>query len=239
MTYLEVQRMRKQAAEPNPTYTLGKGESLALLAQRYGIPLQTLQQLNPMKDYSKMPVGYSVRMPVGWKPPVFAGGPSDYNVNGALMQESLNGKLTQGDVRDGVVYSYGPLQIRKVFPAEQAAYEKQRAGKPMSGSFVLDEVNDRRKTPYTLEDAKDWDKAKDIYKSYLAIHGKRFFDKYKRNPTEEEYWRMWNGGPNGYKKDSTKAYVDAIKAKYANPQKWGLQPGVQYQAPAPKTVPAK
>jgi hypothetical protein len=64
---------------------------------------------------------------------------------------------------------------------------------------------------------------------YLQRYGRAFYNRHGRNPTDDEYWRMWNGGPRGYSNPKTLAYVQAIRAKYANPSKWGITPGVMYK----------
>lgn len=156
-------------------------------------------------------------------------GPSDYNMHGAMMQESLNGRTLEGDIRNGKAYARGVLQIREVFPSERAAYERGRQGRPMTYVPVIDDVNDHYGTSYTAADRNDPVKSQEIYRLYLQRYGRAFYNRHGRNPTDEEYWRMWNGGPRGYTRPSTLQYVQAIRAKYANPGKWGLTPGVLYQ----------
>lgn len=156
---------------------------------------------------------------------------SDYNVNGAMMQQSLNGKYTQGDIKAGKPYSIGPLQIRQVYPKERAAYLRRRRGKNRTFVPVIDDVNDRYGTSYTAQDRKNVEKSRQIYKLYSDIYSRSFYKKFGRNPTDAERWKIWNGGPRGYRNPKTQAYVQAILAKYANPGKWGLTPGVIYTPP--------
>ena len=153
---------------------------------------------------------------------------SDYNVNGAMMQQSLNGKYTQGDIKEGKPYSIGPLQIRQIYPKEKAAYLRRRRGKNKTYVPVIDDVNDKYGTSYTAQDRKDIKKSRQLYKLYSDIYSRNFYKKFGRNPTDAERWRVWNGGPRGYKNPKTQAYVQAILDKYANPGKWGLIPGVVY-----------
>jgi LysM repeat protein len=240
-------------------HTIASGDTMQGLDKRYGLPIGSFERANPGLDYNKLQIGQRVNMPARQvaspapapaprpatpkpqpqRPPVkpvvqtkdrqpFAG-PSEYNVNGALMQESLNGRYTNGDIRQGYAYARGPLQIREVFPSERAAYERRRAGKAMTYVPVIDDVNDHFGTSYTADDRNDPAKSRELYRLYLERYGRAFYNRHGRNPTDEEYWRMWNGGPNGYRNPKTEAYAQAIRAKYENPAKWGLTPGVMYK----------
>lgn len=239
-------------------HTIASGDTMQGLDKRYGFPVGSFEKANPGLDYKKLKIGQRVSMPVRQsaapapaprptaprpqqaprpvQPPVQAPGksrftgPSEYNINGAIMQESLNGRYTQGDVRNGYAYSQGPLQIREVFPSERAAYERRRAGKPMTYVPVIDDVNDHYGTSYTAADRSDLAKARELYRLYLQRYGRAFYNRHGRNPTDEEYWRMWNGGPKWYSNPKTLAYAQAIKAKYANPSKWGIIPGVMWNS---------
>lgn len=252
-------QQKAPTAAPRAAYhTIASGDTMQGLDKRYGLPIGSFEKANPGLNYNKLQIGQRVNMPgrqaaspapaPAPRPPAprpqaprpqrptvqapgrpgFTG-PSEYNINGAMMQESLNGRYTQGDVRQGYAYARGPLQIREVFPSERAAYERRRAGKAMTYVPVIDDVNDHYGTSYTADDRNDPTKSKELYRLYLERYGRAFYNKHGRNPTDEEYWRMWNGGPNGYRNSKTEAYVQAIRAKYANPAKWGLTPGVMYK----------
>lgn len=248
-----------QRSTPAAYHTISSGDTMQGLDKRYGFPVGSFEKANPGLDYRRLQIGQRVSIPVRQAaspapapaprppaprpqpaprpatPPVQApgrtgfAGPSEYNINGAMMQESLNGRYTQGDIRDGYAYSQGPLQIREVFPSERAAYEKRRAGKPMTYIPVIDDVNDHYGTSYTAADRSDPAKARELYRLYLQRYGRAFYNRHGRNPTDDEYWRMWNGGPRGYSNPKTLVYVQAIRAKYANPSKWGITPGVMYK----------
>lgn len=80
--------------------------------------------------------------------------------------------------------AYGPLQVRKP---------------------VLDEVNPILKTHYTPEQMNgNKELSVKVWKTYVQLWAtpKRLDHK----PTLEEVSRIWNGGPNGYKKQSTIPY---------------------------------
>ena len=52
------------------------------------------------------------------------------------------------------------------------------------------------------------DYSQKIVKRYLAIYATQ--DRLGRPPTDEDRARIWNGGPNGYKKKATESYWDKI-----------------------------
>lgn len=69
---------------------------------------------------------------------------------------------------------------------------------------VITDVNRAFKTNYTHADAFDPVKARDICRKYLAIYATE--KRLGRAPTMEDAARIWNGGPNGHKKDATNKY---------------------------------
>lgn len=157
-------------------------------------------------------------------------GPSDDNAYWAMMHESVNGRYLEGDVRNGYPHSRGILQIREVFPQERQKYEKSRAGKGMTYSMNIDDVNDYYGTNFTLKDRDDPVKAMKIYKMYLTRYGRNFYRQHGRNPTDEEYWRMWNGGPGWYRRQgsikATDDYVRKINKLKKEYIRRGLKPGI-------------
>lgn len=64
---------------------------------------------------------------------------------------------------------------------------------------VITDVNRRYKTDFKHADALDIDKAILICQMYLEMYA-------PPGATMEQLARIWNGGPNGYKKKCTKAY---------------------------------
>lgn len=81
--------------------------------------------------------------------------------------------------------AYGHLQIRKC---------------------VIKDVNMYFNTNYTIKDALDSLKSIDIFLKYQNIYNKDF--------EFEKAARIWNGGPNGINKTSTKVYWDKVLHYY-------------------------
>lgn len=74
---------------------------------------------------------------------------------------------------------------------------------------VIQDVNRVYRTSYVHHDAFDRSKARDIARKYLAIYAtpKRL----GRQPTLEDYARIWNGGPRGHLKPATAAYWSKVQ----------------------------
>lgn len=82
--------------------------------------------------------------------------------------------------------AYGILQIHKV---------------------CVDDVNRIYGTDYTHQDAFEENCAEEIFHLYLQAGIRRFVNKYKKEPTEQDVVRMWNGGVySGYKRSTTIKY---------------------------------
>jgi hypothetical protein len=84
--------------------------------------------------------------------------------------------------------AYGSLQIHK--------------------GVVLD-VNRVYGTSYTHRDAFDRASAVDLFHKYLAIYA--IERRLGRTPTAEDKARIWNGGPNGFRKSATLGYWSKVK----------------------------
>jgi len=84
-------------------------------------------------------------------------------------------------------------------------------GKLQIWQLVIDDVNKITGSKYKHSDAFNPVKANEICKIYLSYYctEKRLGHK----PTMEDGARIWNGGPNGYKKDSTISYWNKVKAE--------------------------
>ena len=98
--------------------------------------------------------------------------------------ESKNNPSAIGDLHLKE-HAYGLFQMRK--PA------------------VLD-VNNTFGTKYAPKDALNVEKAKDMAIKYLSILKQRYESNTGKKATPIVLAMMWNGGPNGYKKTSTKNY---------------------------------
>ena len=87
--------------------------------------------------------------------------------------------------RNGVPLSYGILQIQW---------------------NAIQDVNRKFGTQYTHEDAFDVACAEEIFILYIDIWTKHLEKREGREATPEDIVRIWNGGPTGYKRDSTLKY---------------------------------
>lgn len=69
---------------------------------------------------------------------------------------------------------------------------------------VIEDVNRFSMVQYTYDDRYDYVKSKEICRKYLLHYG-------GRNASNETYARIWNGGPKGHTKISTKKYWNKVK----------------------------
>ena len=106
-----------------------------------------------------------------------------------IMQESGGNDHAIGD--HGA--SHGPLQIQKECIMDVNRYRKSKGWKQF-------------KFP---EDCYDRQKAEACLIIYTRIYANE--KRVGRPPTLEDYARIWNGGPNGYKKQATLKYWDKLK----------------------------
>lgn len=96
--------------------------------------------------------------------------------------ESQNGKYIKG--KNGEI---GPYQMKRI---------------------VIDDVNRIiGKKTYKYEDARNEEKARKICEFYILYWSRKAGCEF----SEEAMARIWNGGPNGYKKKSTIKYWKKIK----------------------------
>ena len=58
----------------------------------------------------------------------------------------------------------------------------------------------------------DPDKARQMWDLYLSYYGEQYERETGRPPTDEVYARIWNGGPSGWRKDSTLEYWERVQA---------------------------
>ena len=122
--------------------------------------------------------------------------PRDEFINALIAVESGGRDTAIGDrtYRSGASrpekgWAYGPLQIRQV---------------------CLDDVNRRYGTHYQAKDLHGnrrlsvW-----VCRAYLGIYATRA--RLGRVPTEQDMARIWNGGPDGWKKPATQGYWEKVK----------------------------
>ena len=76
---------------------------------------------------------------------------------------------------------------------------------------VIDDVNRVYNTHYVHEDAFNEHKARDMFIKYIHMYATH--RRLGREPTYEDMARIWNGGPNGYRKESTIKYWEKVKER--------------------------
>jgi hypothetical protein len=84
--------------------------------------------------------------------------------------------------------------------------------------ILVKDVNRIAGTNYTLEDRFDRQKSIEMAQIYLTYYGKVYTKKTGNEPDNEVYARMWNGGPNGWKKESTRDFWLKVKAELEKQQ---------------------
>jgi len=77
---------------------------------------------------------------------------------------------------------------------------------------VITDVNQTFKTNYSWpKDTLSKEKSIELFRKYMARYATK--KRLGREPTLEDYARIWNGGPNGYKKKATLDYWRKVKAR--------------------------
>lgn len=79
----------------------------------------------------------------------------------------------------------------------------------------INDVNRIAGTSYRHNDAFNYIKAREITKTYLTHYGKRYKKLTGKEPTDEVFARIHNGGPNGYNKTATVKYWNKVKKQLA------------------------
>jgi hypothetical protein len=80
---------------------------------------------------------------------------------------------------------------------------------------VIDDVNRMYRKTYKHSDAFDRGKSEEIFRLYLSY--------YCGDVTKaEQASRIWNGGPKGFKKESTKKYWKKVRKEYERVIKKGI-----------------
>ena len=78
-------------------------------------------------------------------------------------------------------------------------------------SGVIEDVNRVYKTNYTLDDRTCRSSSIEICKLYLKHWGEHYQRKTGQPATAEVLSRIWNGGPNGWKKKATDKYWNKVR----------------------------
>jgi len=81
-------------------------------------------------------------------------------------------------------------------------------------TIVVEDVNRIYQTKYTEKDRLNKAKSMSICRLYLKYYGTRYQLKTGKKATMEALSRIWNGGPDGWKKQSTVKYWKKVKGLY-------------------------
>lgn len=115
-------------------------------------------------------------------------GPTERLISKLILVESSGQDNAIGD-KKLVHKAYGPLQIRQQ---------------------CVDDVNKRYRTNYRSEDCLGNRKLSvEIFRRYVTMYATE--KRLGRAPTDEDYARIWNGGPNGWKSSATIAYAAKVR----------------------------
>ena len=77
---------------------------------------------------------------------------------------------------------------------------------------VIFDVNRHYGTTYNHEDVFDPQVSYKVFSLYTKMWGDHLMIREGRKPTLEDLARIWNGGPQGYKKEATKKYWAKVKS---------------------------
>lgn len=77
--------------------------------------------------------------------------------------------------------------------------------------IVIEDVNHIYNMDFNPTDRTYEGKSQLICLLYLAYYGRKYYLDTGREPTKEVLARIWNGGPNGYIKESTIKYWNKVK----------------------------
>lgn len=189
------------------TYKIRQGDNLTKIAKAHNVDVNDLAKHNNLKLTDRIYAGKTLSIPLKQKvsttkvvkseprivkktaPKPIAKPTTMYSPSDSLINAIID---VESNGRDNALgdrglsnKAYGCMQIRKP---------------------VLTDVNDMFKTNYTEVDCLDRAKSKEIFHKYMQ--------RYKPK-SDEECARMWNGGPGGMAKTSTKNYWDKVKARLA------------------------
>lgn len=113
-----------------------------------------------------------------------AAGPTDKLISVLIQIESSGNDLAIGDT-NLTDKAYGPLQVRR---------------------DVCIDVNRRYGTHYTPQECLgNRELSIRIFRCYIQLYATK--ERLGHEPTDADYGRIWNGGPNGHRKKSTERYL--------------------------------
>lgn len=119
--------------------------------------------------------------------------------------ESIIGLVQQ--VESGSGYKEG----KKIYGDKDASGNPKAFGPLQIHPSVVQDVNRIYKKNFTHEQMHDLATAQEVFKLYIDYYASE--KRLGRPPTNEDVVRIWNGGPNGYKKSSTDGYLGKYMTK--------------------------
>jgi hypothetical protein len=81
---------------------------------------------------------------------------------------------------------------------------------------AVEDVNGNHHTSWTHAGCRHPLQAASIFESYMSIYARP--ERLGRPVTDEDRARIWNGGPNGWRKDSTRGYWAKVKVELERPR---------------------
>ena len=84
---------------------------------------------------------------------------------------------------------------------------------------VVKDVNRIAGTKFTLQNRLDRQKSIKMAEVYLKYYGQIYTKKTGKQPDNQIYARIWNGGPNGWQKSSTEDFWLKVKKEIENNSK--------------------
>jgi hypothetical protein len=84
---------------------------------------------------------------------------------------------------------------------------------------VVEDIDRFAGIKFTLDDRLDRKKSIQMAQLYLKYYGEVYTKKTGKQPDNQVYARIWNGGPNGWKKSSTEKFWLKVKKEIENNSK--------------------
>ena len=122
-----------------------------------------------------------------------------YLIAAIILVESSGDNRALGDYKNGEPKAFGPMQIQNV---------------------CREDVNRFARTQFTRNDCFSRGKSIQMFRLYIGYYATE--DRLGRAPTLEDYSRIWNGGPTGWRKPSTLDYWEKVKLELWMPHKEAL-----------------
>lgn len=105
------------------------------------------------------------------------------------------------------------LMVQESGNNPQAIGESGEVGVLQIRQCVVDDVNRIYGSSWKLHHCKSPVISKEICYAYLSYWGEKYRTETAKKPTYEIYARIWNGGPDGWKKDRTTDYWKEVEVR--------------------------